>query len=128
MSDGADLALVFVTAPDSAVAERLAKAVVQERLAACATVIPGVLSMYYWQGEMRADSETQVLLKTRGALVARLFTRIAELHPYELPELVATPLEWVSESYGKWVLDETEHQQGGGADLPRETRVDDGPE
>lgn len=127
-SDGADLALVFMTAPDSAVAERLAKVVVQERLAACATVMVGVLSMYHWQGEMRADSESQVLLKTRRSLVPRLFRRIAELHPYDLPELVATPLEWVSEEYGKWVLDETEHQQGGGAELPRATRVDDGPE
>jgi periplasmic divalent cation tolerance protein len=126
--DGADLALVLMTAPDSAVAERLSKVLLEERLVACATVMVGVLSMYYWQGEMRADSESQVLLKTRRSLVPRVFKRIAELHPYDLPELVAAPLEWVSEEYGKWVLEETEHQQGGGAELPRATRVDDGPE
>lgn len=113
MDDGADLALVFMTAPDSTVAERVAKALLEERLAACATVIPGVLSMYSWDGELRADSEAQVLLKTRRALVDRLFRRAAELHPYEVPELVAAPLAWASEPYRKWVLDETEHQQGG---------------
>jgi periplasmic divalent cation tolerance protein len=101
---------------------------VQERLAACASVVPGVLSVYRWEGEVRADGEVQVLLKTRRALVERLFGRAAELHPYEVPELIATPLTGVAEPYRKWVLDETEHQQGGGAELPRATRVDDGPE
>ena len=131
MRDGADLALVFMTAPDAEVAERVGRALVRERLAACATVIPGVTSVYRWEGEVRADAEVQVLLKTRGALVDRLFRRAAELHPYEVPELVAAPLAGVSEPYRRWVLDETgqpEDQQGGGARLPRETRVDDGSE
>jgi periplasmic divalent cation tolerance protein len=131
MRDGADLALVFMTAPDAEVAERVGRALVRERLAACATVIPGVTSVYRWEGEVRADAEVQVLLKTRRALVDRLFRRAAELHPYEVPELVAAPLAGVSEPYRRWVLDETgqpEDQQGGGAELPRETRVDDGSE
>jgi periplasmic divalent cation tolerance protein len=131
MSDGADLALVFMTAPDAEVADRIGRALVRERLAACATVIPGVTSVYRWEGEVRADAEVQVLLKTRRALVDRLFRRAAELHPYEVPELVAAPLAGVSEPYRRWVLDETgqpEDQQGGGAELPRETRVDDGSE
>ena len=128
MSDGADLALVFMTAPDAATGERIGRALVQERLAACASVIPGVVSVYLWEGELRTDGEVQVLLKTRRALVDRLFGRAAELHPYEVPELMAAPLAGVSEPYRKWVLEETEHQQGGGAELPRATRVDDGSE
>ncbi len=131
MNRGADLALVFMTAPDVAAAERVGRALVQERLAACATVIPGALSVYRWEGEVRADAEVQVLLKTRGELVDRLFRRAAELHPYDVPELLAAPLAGVTEAYRRWVLDETgqpEGQQGGGAELPRATRVDDGSE
>ena len=128
MHSGADLALVLMTAPDAATGERIGRALVQERLAACASVIPGVVSVYLWEGELRTDGEVQVLLKTRRALVDRLFGRAAELHPYEVPELMAAPLAGVSEPYRKWVLEETEHQQGGGAELPRATRVDDGSE
>jgi len=121
MRDGADLALVLMTAPDAAAGERVGRALVQERLAACATVIPGVVSVYRWEGEVRADAEVQVLLKTRQALVDRLFRRAAELHPYDVPELIAAPLTGVSEAYREWVLDETgqpEDQQGGGAEAP----------
>lgn len=128
MHSGADLALVLMTAPDAATGERIGRALVQERLAACASVIPGVVSVYLWEGELKVDGEVQVLLKTRRALVDRLFGRAAELHPYEVPELMAAPLAGVSEPYRKWVLEETEHQQGGGAELPRATRVDDGSE
>jgi len=125
---GPELALVLMTAPDADTGERIGRALVQERLAACASVVPGVLSVYRWEGEVRAEGEVQVLLKTRLSLVERLFGRAAELHPYQVPELIATPLTGVAEPYRKWVLDETEHQQGGGAELPRATRVDDGPE
>jgi periplasmic divalent cation tolerance protein len=128
MHSGADLALVLMTAPDAATGERIGRALVRERLAACASVIPGVVSVYLWEGELKVDGEVQVLLKTRRALVERLFGRAAELHPYEVPELMAAPLMGVSEPYRKWVLEETEHQQGGGAELPRATRVDDGSE
>ncbi|HEX8453098.1 MAG TPA: divalent-cation tolerance protein CutA [Longimicrobium sp.] len=128
MSGGPELALVLMTAPDAATGERIGRTLVQERLAACANVVPGVVSVYRWEGEVRADGEVQVLLKTRRALVERLFGRAAELHPYEVPELIATTLTDVAEPYRKWVLEETEHQQGGGAELPRATRVDDGPE
>jgi periplasmic divalent cation tolerance protein len=72
--DGADLALVFMTAPDSAVAERLAKVVVQERLAACATVMVGVLSMYHWQGEMRAEGEVAGAPQDAPSLVPASFS------------------------------------------------------
>ena len=128
MSGGPELALVLMTAPDAPTAERIGQALVRERLAACASVVPGVLSVYRWEGEVRTEGEVQVLLKTRRSLVERLFGRAAELHPYEVPELIATPLVAVAEPYRKWVLDETEHQQGGGAELPRATRVDDGSE
>lgn len=129
MNHGADLALVWMTVPDVATGERIGRVLVDERLAACANVIPGVVSVYRWEGEVRTDGEAQVLLKTRRTLVERLFARAAELHPYEVPELVATDLNGVAGSYRKWVLEETEHQPGGeGRSSPAQTRVDDGSE
>jgi periplasmic divalent cation tolerance protein len=118
MHDGADLALVWMTAPDETAAERIGRALVDERLAACATVIPGVRSVYRWEGEVRVEGEVQVLFKTRRALLGTFFARAAELHPYEVPELVATPLCGVAGAYRAWVLDET-GQPGGGAEPPK---------
>jgi periplasmic divalent cation tolerance protein len=106
------LTLVLMTAPDPEVAERLARALVEEALAACATVLPGVSSIYRWQGEVRTDAEAQVLLKTRRALVPELFRRAAELHPYEVPELLAVPAE-ASVKYGAWVREMTVPPVGG---------------
>ena len=118
MYDGADLALVWMTAPDAETGERIGRALVEERLAACASVIPGVRSVYRWQGEVRVDGEVQVLIKTRRSLLGTLFARAAELHPYEVPELVATPFVGVAGPYREWVLDET-GQPGGGAEPPK---------
>lgn len=109
-----ELALVLMTAPDAAVAAEVGTALVREGLAACATVVPGVTSIYRWQGELHTEGEAQVLLKTRRALVEALFRRVAELHPYEVPELVAVPAE-ASPAYAGWVREMTGAQAGPGA-------------
>jgi len=109
---------VWMTAPDPATAERIGRALVEERLAACATAIPGVRSVYRWEGAVQAGEEVQVVLKTRRALLGTLFARAAELHPYEVPELVATPFVGVAGAYRSWVLDET-GPPGGGAEPPQ---------
>jgi periplasmic divalent cation tolerance protein len=123
-----ELALVLMTAPDAPLAESIGRALVDERLAACATVVPGVVSVYRWEGEARADAEVQVLLKTRRDLLPRLFRRAAELHPYEVPELIATPIVGAAEAYRQWVLDATAQPEDERDGLPRGTRVEDGSE
>jgi periplasmic divalent cation tolerance protein len=100
------LALVLVTAPDPAVAAALGRTLVEESLAACATVVPGATSIYRWAGEVRMEAEAQVLLKTRRALLPELFRRAAELHPYDVPELLAVPAE-ASSAYAGWVREMT---------------------
>jgi periplasmic divalent cation tolerance protein len=121
---------VLVTAPDAAVAQRLADAAVGERLAACANVFLGggaagsgsgsngfaVQSTYWWQGKLcRAENETLLLLKTPARNLSRLTARIKELHPYDEPAISALPVVGGSASYLKWVVDEATGEGGGDA-------------
>jgi periplasmic divalent cation tolerance protein len=108
MAEAAEaLALVLCTVPDEAAGRRIAGALVEERLIACANLVPGLTSVYRWEGEVRADPECLLLMKTRRALLGRVFERARELHPYELPELIATPVVEGLADYCRWVADET---------------------
>lgn len=106
-TDGEDLALVLTTVPDADAGERLVRRLVEERIVACGNLLGGVLSVYRWGGELSREGELLVLLKTRRSLVARLFERVAELHPYEVPELIALPVDAVSNAYSHWIRHET---------------------
>ncbi len=86
-------------------ADRLARALVERRLAACVNVVPGVVSHYRWQGELQRDEERLLVIKTRAERIEALRDALRELHPYELPELVAFEITAGSEQYLKW-LDE----------------------
>jgi periplasmic divalent cation tolerance protein len=99
--------VVYCTCPDQAVAERIAEAVVVERLAACANIVPGLISIYRWQGQVRRDSELLLILKTREVVYSLLETRIRELHPYEVPEIVALPVQAGAAEYLGWLADNT---------------------
>ena len=103
----ADLAIVLTTAPDPDAAERIVHSLVEDRLVACGSLVPGVLSIYRWKGEVSREAELLVVLKTCGPLVERVFERITQLHPYEVPELVAIPVEAASNAYGRWLRRET---------------------
>jgi len=95
--------LCFVTAPSEAVARQLARTVVEERLAACAPVVPGMTSVYRWDGKVNEEPEALILCKTRGEGFERLTKRIVELHPYEVPQVVAVPIEAGYGAYMQWV-------------------------
>lgn len=96
------------TAPSPEKAAELAKALVEERLAACVNVLPGVRSFYRWKGELCDDTEALCVIKTRADRVEALRRRLVELHPYEVPELVVLEvtaghppyLAWLDESVG----------------------------
>jgi periplasmic divalent cation tolerance protein len=103
-----DLVLALSTAPDAEQAERIARALVEERLIACANLLPGVTSIYRWEGAVQAQAEVLLVMKTRRALVPRLKERLPRLHPYEVPELVVAELVDGLDSYCRWVRDETE--------------------
>jgi periplasmic divalent cation tolerance protein len=98
---------VLTTAPDRATAEALARALVDERLAACVNVVPGVCSVYRWQGEVQQDDELLLVIKTGVARAQEVAARIKDLHPYDLPEVLALPSVGGSPAYLQWVETET---------------------
>ena len=108
MSDAPEALLVYMTAPSEAVALSLARSAVGARLAACGNLLPGIRSVYRWKGEICDDSEVLVLFKTTPAQVDALRAHLVEAHPYECPEVIATPvvtghpayLSWISENVG----------------------------
>lgn len=107
MSTENELLVVLCTVPNEATAEKLAKGLVEERLAACVNAIPGLSSYYRWQGKLEVDSEIQLLIKTRRGRFDELAAWIQANHPYDVPELVALPAERVSESYLAWAVEQT---------------------
>ena len=96
-----------MTTATAAEAEELGRALVEERLAACANVIDGLTSIYRWGGETRRDREAAVLFKTRAALLSRAEARIRELHSYDTPCVVAWPIEGGNPAYLAWIAEQT---------------------
>ena len=101
------LIVILCTVPDEATAERIGKALVEERLAACVNAIPGVKSFYRWQGKIETDTEIQLVIKTPSDRFDALAAWISENHPYEVPEIVAIPAEHVSEACFAWAVKQT---------------------
>ena len=97
-----DARLLLTTAPPD-VAQDLAHVLVEERLAACVSLLPGVRSVYRWKGEIHDDPETQLLVKTTAARLPALAARLAVLHPYEVPELLVLAPEGGSSAWLMWL-------------------------
>ncbi len=95
--------IVLTTVADEASADRIAQAVVAARLAACVTRLPGVVSTYQWQDKMQQDTEILMLIKTTRGAYAALSEEVERLHDYELPELLAVPVDSGSDSYLGWL-------------------------
>ncbi|HEX6938921.1 MAG TPA: divalent-cation tolerance protein CutA [Longimicrobiales bacterium] len=95
--------VVLMTAPDRETAERLVRALVEERLVACGNIVPGLTSIYRWQGAIECESEVLVILKTAVEAVPALLARAPALHPYAVPELLVLPVEAGHRPYLEWV-------------------------
>ena len=98
-----DAIVVLVTTPSAEVAASIARALVEERLAACGNVLPGVRSIYRWEGKVQEEGEVLLLLKTQRKRFAELRDRVLALHPYEVPEVIALPVEAGSDAYLDWI-------------------------
>lgn len=99
--------LILSTCPDADTAQRLARILVEERLAACVSLLPGGASTYRWQGREEQATEIQLLAKTPADRRDALMARLAELHPYELPEILAVETAAGLPAYLDWVIAET---------------------
>ena len=95
--------MVLMTVPDLHTAEAVVGSLVAARLTACASILPGVTSLYWWEGEVQRSSEVLVVMKTPTECVDALISRAAELHPYDVPELLALPVENGFSAYLAWV-------------------------
>ena len=95
--------MVYITTPDLDVARRIARALVEERLAACANILPGMESFYRWEGAVLNDQEVVLIAKTRSALLVPLTERVIALHPYEVPCVVALPVDQGHEPFLRWI-------------------------
>jgi len=109
MSAGSDPAraprVVLVTAPDAAAAASIARALVEERLAACVNLVPGLRSIYRWQGRVEEADEVLLLIKTVEGARAGIERLLARVHPYDLPECVALDVVGVEARYLEWLVE-----------------------
>jgi periplasmic divalent cation tolerance protein len=99
--------LVLTNLPDRATAEKLAEALIHKRVAACVNILAPCRSVYRWKGAVQHAEEYPVLIKTTRERYAALEAAIREVHPYELPEIVAVPIERGLRAYLDWVATET---------------------
>ena len=101
------LRVMLSTAPSAEVAKAIAHALVAERLVACVNIVSGVTSVFRWQGAIEEGAELLLVIKTVADRVPAVAARIKELHPYQVPEVVALPIDAALPAYAQWIVDET---------------------
>ncbi len=99
--------IVFITAPNKDDAAMIARALVETKLAACVNILENIRSIYTWQGKVEDDSEVLMTVKTRKELFGALSDKVMELHPYDVPEIIALPIVEGSKDYIQWIKDST---------------------
>jgi len=105
VTEGRGPLVVLVTAPSEAIALELGQRLVDDRLAACVSVVPGVTSIFMWEGKREEASEALLVIKTRAERYPALQQRVLELHPYSVPEVLALAVEAGAPAYLRWVQD-----------------------
>jgi periplasmic divalent cation tolerance protein len=95
--------VIFVTAKDKVEAQKIAAKLLEAKLIACANILEGVKSMFWWQGKIDEAAETLLVLKTRRALFKKIVAEVKVLHSYETPEVIALPILEGSADYLKWI-------------------------
>jgi periplasmic divalent cation tolerance protein len=102
-----DYIVVFVTCASEKEGEEIAQALVQEKLAACVNIVPGLKSVFHWKGKISAEEEVLLMIKTKDELFEKLKKRVIDLHSYEVPEVIALGILAGNEKYLDWLKKET---------------------
>lgn len=103
-----DIIVVNCTVPNKKVAKEITKVIMRHRLAACVSIVENVKSVFSWEGELCEEKELLMTIKTRRANYGKIKLVIEDIHPYEVPEIIALPVVDCSEDYLKWLVKETE--------------------
>ena len=99
--------VVFVTTSSPAEAEKIGRALVEEKLVACANILSQVRSIYRWQGKICDEPEALMILKTRSGQIKKIIQRVRSLHSYTVPEIIALPILAGSKEYLRWICEVT---------------------
>ena len=99
--------VIFVTTSSPAEARKIGRALVKEKLVACANIIPQIRSIYYWQGEIYDEPEALMILKTRSGRIQKITKKVQSLHSYTVPEIIAFPVVAGSKEYLGWIHEVT---------------------
>lgn len=111
MAERNDIVVILVTAPDASVAARIAREILERRLVACANIVPGIRSLYWWKEQLEESEEVLMVLKARRGDVPAIAERIRDLHPYDVPEVIATEVVGGLDAYLEWIGAETERDR-----------------
>ncbi len=103
----ADEVVVLITAASDSEAAKIAQSLVEEHLAACANIVSGVRSLFFWDGKTRDERETLLICKSRLPLVSKIIQKVKSLHSYSVPEIIALPIIAGSPDYLAWVRETT---------------------
>jgi periplasmic divalent cation tolerance protein len=98
---------VYTTFPSVVEAERIGRALVERRLCACVNILPGMVSLYWWQGAVERGDEVVMIIKTRASLAEAVRETVKDLHSYTTPAILVIPLESVDPDYHAWIEAET---------------------
>ena len=106
------MVFVYTTYPSIVEAEQAGRALVEQRLCACVNILPGMVSYYWWQGQIERGEEAVMIIKTRASLSEQVSSAVKQMHSYEVPAILVLPIETVDAAYLQWMTTETAAGQG----------------
>jgi len=104
--------VVLITCPHQKEGQRIGKVLVSEKLAACVNIIPGLVSIFNWEGRLHQEKEILLLVKTRSSCFQKLEKRVRQIHSYSVPEVIGLPIVKGSKNYLNWLIAMTRDKKG----------------
>ena len=114
MRSGEEGAIILITTSTEKEAEKIASALLNQKKAACVSILPGVNSFFWWQGKIDSASEVLLVVKTKSGLLDDIVKLVKKLHSYDVPEIIALPIIGGNEEYLKWINDSVKKRVKGG--------------
>ena len=107
MRTPAEITVIVSTTPDAQTAEKIAKVLLKKRLCACVNIVPGIRSLFHWEGKIESQTECMLFIKTRKTLFSKVSRAIKAHHPYTVPEVISLPVAQAQSDFLAWLVKET---------------------